>query len=71
MGVIALRQRIITDRLRTTQAFRHVLSGHLEMDAAGIGAFRLMHVEYTPHLFEDVLQTCFGVPPGGFLECPK
>src|SRR3546814_11610579 len=53
MRVVAERQRVVADRLRAAEAFRHVLSGHLEMHAAGIGALSLMHGEETLDLRKD------------------
>ena len=37
-------------------AFGDVLPGHLQMHAAGIGAFGLMHLEEAAHLFQDQVE---------------
>ena len=37
-------------------AFGDVLAGHLHVDAAGMGAFRLMHRHETPHLAQDRIE---------------
>ena len=39
MGVIAVGQRLVGDRDRATDAFGHVLTGHLDMDAASVRTF--------------------------------
>ena len=43
MGVVAIRQAILGDRARSANALGDVLSGHLDVDAAGIRAFGLVH----------------------------
>ena len=45
IGVIAVAEIGLRDRARAAGAFGDVLAGHFEMDAAGIGAFGVMHVE--------------------------
>ena len=40
MGVVAVRKIRLRDRPRAAGAFGDVLAGHLDMDAAGIGALR-------------------------------
>ena len=45
MGVVAVGELALGDRLRAADALGHVLAGHLEMDAAGIGALGLVDGE--------------------------
>src|SRR5882672_8319503 len=53
VGVVAVAQLVVGDGLGAADAFGDVLAGHLEMHAAGIGAFRLVHSEERLHLAED------------------
>src|SRR5688572_1358128 len=45
MGVVAVLQVAGRDRTSTAGAFGDVLAGHLDMDAARMGAFRTMDLE--------------------------
>ena len=45
MGVVAVAEIGLGDRLGAADAFGDVLAGHLDMDAAGMGAFGPMDVE--------------------------
>ena len=54
MGVIPVRQPILGNRPRTTNALGDILPGHLDMDAAGIGAFRFVHLEKLLHLAKNL-----------------
>src|SRR5690349_17198360 len=58
-------QAITGDRLGAADAFGHVLSGHLEMDAAGIGSLGLVHREEAAHLAHDAVHHAGLVPGGG------
>ena len=51
--VIPFRQRRIGYCLGAPGALGHVLPGHFDMDATGMGAFRLMDGEETPDLIGD------------------
>ena len=42
--------------MSTAGAFGHVLPGHLDMDAAGVCAFRTVHVEERGYLIEDPIE---------------
>ncbi len=54
MGVVPIRQTIFSNRPRAADAFGDVLPGHFDVDAAGVGAFGLMHLEELLHLIEDL-----------------
>ena len=45
MRVIAIRQRLARNRHRAADALGHVLAGHLDVDAAGMGALRAVDGE--------------------------
>src|ERR1700722_9276182 len=50
-GLIAIVQIDLADRLCAAKALGHVLSGHLEMNAARMRSLGAMHREESPHLF--------------------
>src|SRR5262249_50128767 len=53
MGVIAVRQIGLGNGLGAAHAFSDVLPGHLDMDAAGMGAFAAMNVAERLYLRQD------------------
>ncbi len=57
MGVVAVRQVSLGDRLGAADAFGYVLPGHLDMDAAGMRAFAAVDVEEAPGLLEDEIES--------------
>ena len=56
MGVIAVGQGPVGDRDGAAGAFSHILTGHLDMDAAGMGALGAVHGKKARHLGEDPLE---------------
>src|SRR5262249_23490736 len=56
MGMIAVRQIGLGNCLCAPHAFGDVLSGHLDMDAAGMGAFAAMNVEERLDLRQDEVE---------------
>src|SRR5687767_3034811 len=56
MGVIAVGEAVLGDRLGAADALGHVLPRHLEMHAAGMGAFSAMDREEALHLAEDAVE---------------
>src|SRR6185369_107940 len=56
MGVVAIGQSFLGDRLGAADALGDVLAGHLEMDTTGVRAFRAMHGEEALHLREDAIE---------------
>src|ERR1700728_3223686 len=55
-GVIAVAQVFIGDGARTADAFGHVLAGHFQMHAAGMGALRGVNGEERLHLRQDAVE---------------
>ena len=55
-GVIAVVQVLIGDGARAADAFGDVLPGHLQMHAAGMGAFRGVDGEERLHLGQDAVE---------------
>src|SRR5690242_16165234 len=53
MGMVAIVEIIVGDGHGAAGAFGHVLARHLDMNAAGMGAFGLMHAHEALHLGED------------------
>ncbi len=45
VGMVAVAQAGLGNRSRTPNALSHVLAGHLDMNAARVTAFGLMHLE--------------------------
>ena len=56
MRVIAVLQSLVGDCHGATDAFGHVLPGHLYMDAAGMRAFRPVDGEEALHLGQDAVE---------------
>src|SRR5687768_585630 len=56
VGVVAVGEAVLGHRLGAADALGHVLAGHLEMHAAGMGAFGAMHREEALHLGEDAVE---------------
>ena len=54
-GLVAVVQVDFLQALRAAQAFGDVLAGHLEMHAAGMGAFGAMDGEEAAHFFQDAV----------------
>src|SRR5215470_17645521 len=50
--VVAVVEVLVRDLANAAGALRHVLAGHLQMDATRIGAFRVVHLEEGAHLLE-------------------
>src|SRR3546814_15790471 len=50
VGVVAVAQRLVADRLGAADALGDVLPGHLEVDAAGVAALGAVHSEEVLHL---------------------
>src|SRR6478735_3572521 len=55
-GVIAVAEILIGDGAGAADAFSNVLPGHLQMNAAGVGAFRGMNAEERLHLRQDAVE---------------
>src|SRR5580704_7342563 len=55
-GVIAVAQVLIGDGARAADAFGHVLAGHFQMDAAGMGPLRGVDGEERLHLRQDAVE---------------
>src|SRR5437899_4493650 len=56
MRMVAIGEARLADRLGAADAFGDVLPGHLEMDAAGIGAFGVVHGEEALNLGQDAVE---------------
>ena len=56
MRVIALRQGIIADGLRTANTLRHVLARHLEMHTACISPFGLVDFKHRTHFAQNLVE---------------
>src|SRR5579883_612965 len=54
--MVAIVEIFFADGACSTGAFRHVLPGHLEMDAARVGAFRLMNGKKRLDLRQDAIE---------------
>src|SRR5690606_26966281 len=56
VGVIAMSQHAVVNRLGAAKAFGDILAGHLEVHATRIGAFRPVYSEEAPHLLENAIE---------------
>ena len=56
MGVVTVRQRVCRNSARTAGAFRHILAGHLDMDAAWMRAFGAVNLEEALDLRQNALE---------------
>src|SRR5438874_7100179 len=54
--VIAIVEILIGDGARAADAFGHILTGHFQMDAAGMGALRRVDREERLHLRQDAVE---------------
>src|SRR5260370_830950 len=54
--VISIVEILIGDGARAADAFGHVLAGHFQMDAAGMGAFRRVNREERLHFRQDAVE---------------
>ena len=54
--MVAVVQVLVAKRAQATGAFGDVLAGHLDMDAAGMGAFGLVHAHEAAHLAKHRLE---------------
>ena len=55
-GLVAACQRCLVNGVGATQAFSHVVTGHLHMNTAGECAQRLVHLEEASNLVEYVVE---------------
>src|SRR5258708_31419245 len=55
-GVVAIVEVFFADGAGPAGTFRDILAGHLQVDAARVGAFRLMNGEKRPDLGEDAIK---------------
>src|SRR6266849_6105901 len=62
-GMVAVVEVLVADGAGASGTFRYVLSGHLQMDAARIGAFGLVDGKETLDLGEDAVERP-GLVPG-------
>ena len=65
MGVVAVGEAGFADRAGAADAFGDVLAGHFDVDAAGIGAFGLVHLEELLHLTKNLREVAGLVAAGG------
>ncbi|KPY40222.1 Uncharacterized protein ALO52_05173 [Pseudomonas syringae pv. primulae] len=65
MGVVTIRQAILGDRPGAADAFGDVLPGHLDVDAACVGAFGLMHLEELLDLAQNLREIASLVTAAG------
>src|SRR3546814_1071981 len=56
VGVVAVAQRLVADRLGAADALGDVLPGHLEVDAAGVAALGAVHSEEVLHLGQHAVE---------------
>src|ERR1700737_3920021 len=54
--MVTVAQATFGDRLRTADAFRDVLAGHLEMNAARVGSHGLVHCEEPADFGENAVE---------------
>ena len=55
-GLVAAAEVGVGDLLRAAEALGDVLAGHLDMDAAGMGAQRRVHLEEALYLVDDAVE---------------
>ena len=55
MGVVAVGEPGLGDRMGAADAFGHVLAGELKMNASGMGSLRVVHGEEPFRLGEDAV----------------
>ena len=55
-GVVAIVEVFFADGAGPAGTFRDILAGHLQVDAARTGAFRLMNGEKRPDLGQDAIE---------------
>src|SRR5450755_1797814 len=55
-GVIAVAEVLIGDGARAADAFGHILAGHFQMDAAGMGALRRVDGKERLHFRQDAVE---------------
>ena len=53
VGVVTIAQAVVSDLLRATDTLRDILSGHLDMDTARMGALRAVDLEEASDLTQD------------------
>ncbi|KAK0331824.1 hypothetical protein LTR94_027377, partial [Friedmanniomyces endolithicus] len=56
MGVVTIGQIVLGDRHCPAETFRDVLTGHFQMDAAGVNALGFRHVYEGPNLTKDTVK---------------
>src|SRR5690606_41823476 len=55
-GTVPVARILVRDRAQAARALGHVLAGHLEMNAAGDGAFRRVDGEELPDLAQHPVE---------------